>query len=118
MRRNKIPAKAQANSLKPCRRVKVLDSLCPLELTLISQIIPFMYIAGKQKGVQHGLKGQCVLVPVNLKKIQGITSTLPRTCNDETVISLALKRRLSDTIYVNKQNFRPILVNKALEKLS
>ena len=88
-----------------------------LELTLISQIIPFMYIVGKEKGAQHGLKGKCALVPVNLKKIQGITSTLPRTCNNETVISLALKLRLSDTSYVNKQNIRPILVNKALEKL-
>ena len=59
----------------------------PLELTLISQIIPFMYIVGKQKGAQHGLKGKCALVLVNLKKIQGITSTLLRTVNDETVIS-------------------------------
>ena len=42
---------------------------------------------------------------------------MPRTCNNETVISLALKRRLSDISYVNKQNIRPILVNKALEKL-
>ena len=75
------------------------------------------YIVAKQKVAQHGLKGQCVLVPANLKKIQGITSTMPRTCNNETVISLALKRRLSDISYVNKQNIRPILVNKALEKL-
>ena len=38
-----------------------------------------MYIVGKQNGAQHGLQGQCVLVPANLRKIQGITSTLPRT---------------------------------------
>ena len=115
--RRQIPAKAQASSLKPCPRVKKLDDLCPLELTLISQIIPFMYIVAKQKVAQHDLKGQCVLVPANLKKIQGITSTMPRTCNNETVISLVLKRRLSDISYVNKQNIRPILANKALEKL-
>ena len=112
-----MPVKAQANNLKPCSKVKELDHLCPLELTLISQIIPFMYIGGTQKDAQHGLKGQCVLFPMNLKKIKGITSTLWRTCNDETVISLALKRRLSDTSYINKQNVRPILVNKPLEKL-
>ena len=117
MSRKKMPAKAQANNLKPCPKVKELDDLCPLELALISQIISFMYIVGKQKGAQHSLKGQYVLVPANLKKIQRTTSTLPRTCNDETVISLALKRRLSDTNYLNKQNIRPILVNKALEKL-
>ena len=39
------------------------------------------------------------------------------TCDDENLISLALKRRLSDTSFVNKQNIRPALVNKALEKL-
>ena len=49
MSRKKIPAKAQANNLKPCPRVKVLDGLCPLELTLIAQIIPFMYIVRKKK---------------------------------------------------------------------
>ena len=117
MSRKKMPAKVQANNLKPCPKVKELDDLCSLELTLVLQVIPFMYIVGKQKGAQHGLKGQCVLVLANLKKVQGITSTLQRTCNDETVISLALKWRLSDTSYVNKQNIRPILVNKALEKL-
>ena len=38
-----------------------------------------------------GLKGQCVLVPADLKKVQ---TTLPRSCNDEHIITLALKRRL------------------------
>ena len=76
-----------------------------------------MYIVGKQNGAQHGLQGQCVLVPANLRKIQGITSTLPRTWNDEAVISL-FEKRLSDTSYVNKQNISPVLVNKALEKLT
>ena len=27
-----------------------------------------MFIVAKTKGAQHGLKGQCVLVPTNLKK--------------------------------------------------
>ena len=47
MSRKKMPAKAQANNLKRCPRVKELDNMCPLELTLISQIIPFMYIVDK-----------------------------------------------------------------------
>ena len=42
MTRRQMPAKAQANNLKPCPRVRELDDLCPLELTLISQIIPSM----------------------------------------------------------------------------
>ena len=37
-------AKVQANNLNECPRVKELDEVCPLELTLISQIISFKYI--------------------------------------------------------------------------
>ena len=109
-----MPAKAQANNLEPCPKYKELEDLCPIELMLISQIIPFMFIVAKHRGAQHGLKGQCVLVPADLKKMQ---TTLPRTCDDNHLISLTLKRRLSDRSYVNKQNVRPALVNKALDKL-
>ena len=63
--------------------------LCPIELMLISQIIPFKFIVAKTKGAQDGLKGQCVLVPTDLKEIQTI---LPRSCDEEYLISLALKR--------------------------
>ena len=73
-----------------------------------------MYIVAKHKGAQFGLKGQCVLVPADLKKIE---KSLPRPCDDNCVISLALKRRLSDQSYHRKQNIRPAKVNKALEKL-
>ena len=64
------------------------ESLCPIELMLISQIIPFMFIVAKAKGAQNGLKGQCVLVPTDLKNVQTI---LPRSCNEEYFISFALK---------------------------
>ena len=67
---------------------------------LISQIISFVFIVPKTKGAQHGPKGQCVLVPTVLKKVQTI---LPRSCDEEYLISLALKRRLSDKSAVNKQ---------------
>ena len=73
-----------------------------------------MFIIAKTKGAQHGLKGQCVLVPTDLKKIQTIH---PRCCNVEYLISLALKRRLTDKSAVNKQQVRPAAVNTALEKL-
>ena len=53
-------------------------------------------------------------MPADLKKIQ---TSLPRTCNDNCLISLALKRRLSDKGYHRKQNIRPAKVNQALEKL-
>ena len=116
----KMPPRAQANNLE---LDPVLDEfvdqegneLYPIELTLISQIIPFMMISAKHtSGVHYGLKGQCVLVPADMKKIQ---TSLPRACNDDHLISLALKRRLSDSNYVSKQMIRPALVNKALKKL-
>ena len=80
---------AQVNNMEPCAKFSELDGLCPTELILISQIIPFMFIVAKTKGAQHGLKEQCVLVQTDLKKIQAI---LPRTYDDEYLISLALKR--------------------------
>ena len=82
-----------------CPAFSELNRLRPIELMLISQIIPFMLIAAKTKGAQHGLKGRCVLVPTDLEKIQTI---LPRSCDEEYLISLALKRRLTDKSVVNK----------------
>ena len=114
MKKSKMPAQAYVNGLKHCPKIGELDNLCPLELTLICQIIPFMFIVGKVKGAQHGLKGQCVLVPADLNKIQ---TTLPRTCNDDHLITLALKRRLTDKSAFHKQHIRPALENRALSKL-
>ena len=101
--------------MKLCPKYEELEDLSPIELMLISRIIPFMFIVNKCKGAQHGLKGQCVLVPADLKKVQTI---LPRSCSEEYLISLALKRRLTDKSVVNKQQVRPALVNRALEKLT
>ena len=107
---------AQVNNLELCPTFNELDRLCcPVELMLISQIISFMFIVAKTKGTQHGLKGQCVLVPTDLEKIQTI---LPRSCDEEYLISLALERWLADKSVVNKQQIRPALVNTALQKLA
>ena len=114
MKKGKIPPQAQANDMYLCPRIEELDCLSYVECMLISQIIPFMFIVAKQKSSQDGLKGQCVLVPTDLTKIQ---TELPRVCDDNNIISLALKRRLSDKGSVHKQNINPNNVNKALEKL-
>ena len=66
----------------------MLDGLCPIELMLILQIIPFIFIVAKTKGAQDGCKGQCTLVPTDFKKVQTI---LPRTCDDDYLISHSLK---------------------------
>ena len=106
--------KTQANNLQLCSRIEELDSLCPIELMLISQTTPFMFIVVILKGAQHGLKRHCVLVPADLKKIQTV---LPRSCDDECVISPALKHCLSGKSVVNKRHIKLSLFNKALEKL-
>ena len=105
---------AQKNNIELSPKFNEFESLYPVELMLISQIIPSMFIVAKAKGAQHGLKGQCVLAPTDLKKVQTI---LPRSCNEEYLISLALKRRLSDKSAVNKQQIRPAFVNRAFAKL-
>ena len=44
-------------------------------------------------------------------------TSLPRVCNNDHLISLALKRRLRDADYVSKKMIRPALVDRALTKL-
>ena len=112
---NSMPMQAQLNNLELCPTFNELDRFCPVELIIISQIIPFMFIVAKTKGAQHGLKGQCVLVPTDLEKIQTI---LPRSCNEEYLVFLALKRQLADKSVVNKQQILPTLVNTAIQKLA
>ena len=76
IKKNKIHVQAQANNLELSPKIPELDNLCPIEIMLVSQIVPFMFIVAKHKGGQQGLKGQCVMVPANLDKIP---KALPRT---------------------------------------
>ena len=75
MSKNKMPMQVQVNNLELCPTFSKLDRPCPIELILISQIIPLIFIVAKTKGAPHGLKGQCVLVLTDLEKVQTI---LPR----------------------------------------
>lgn len=59
---------AQANGLKVCPKYPEIDALEPLEKTVFKRIIPFMFIVPKHKGVQYGLKRQCILVLEKLQK--------------------------------------------------
>ena len=106
--KNKMPMQAQLNNMEPCPKFSKLHRICTIEFMLISQIIPFLLIVAKMKGAQHRLKVQCFLVPTNLKKIKTI---LPRLCYEEYLISLALKRRLTDKSGVNRQQIHTALVN-------
>ena len=115
--KKKMPMQAQANNLELCPKLEELECLCAIELMLISQVIPFMHIVAKHKGAQQGLKGQCVLVPTDLSKIQRVLK-LPRSCNKDNIVSIALKRRLSDKSSVTTQVVQPAKVNAALKKLT
>ena len=112
---NSMPMQAQLNNLELCPTFNELDRFCPVELIIISQIIPFMFIVAKTKGAQHGRKGHCVLVPTDLKKIQTILS---RSWDEEYLISYALKHQLTDKSVVNNQQIRSALVNTTLQKLT
>ena len=52
--KEKMPPQGQANNLELCPQFNELEDLCPIELLLISQIIPYMFIVVKHKGAQHG----------------------------------------------------------------
>ena len=57
----------------------------------------------------------CFSTITGLKKVQTI---LPRSCDEEYLISFAIKRRLSGKSAVNKQNRSAFtFVNRALAKL-
>ena len=56
-----------------------------------------------------------ILVLTDLEKIKTI---LPRLCDEEYLISLPLKRWLTDKSAINKQQIRTALVNTALQKLA
>ena len=114
MLKNKMPCRHKKNKIELYPKFNEFESLSPIELIINLQIIPFMFIVAKAKGAKHGLKGQCVSVPADLKKVQTI---LPRSCNEEYLISPALKGRLSDKSAFNKQQIRPAFVNRALAKL-
>ena len=114
LKRTMMPPQAQTNGLHLNEVFPEINDLCPLELSLVSQIIPFMFIVPRHRGAQHGLKGLVVLVPSDLTKIQKV---LPRSCDEGHIISLALKRRLSDKSAYHKQMIRPASVNAALTKL-
>ena len=112
--KGKMPPDAISNDLSLCEQHDAVTSLNDIEHVLICQSMPFMSIVARHKGAQSGLKGQVVLVPTDLTKVQKV---LPRTCNDDHLISIALKRRLKDNSSVIAQNISPAKINAALKWL-
>ena len=62
LKKGKMPSQTQNNGMQLNNMYDAINDLSSLELSLVSQIIPFMFIVAKHRGAQHGLKGQVVLV--------------------------------------------------------
>ena len=73
-----------------------------------------MFIFAKRKGAQHVIQEQCFSVRTDLK----VETILPRSRDEEYLISHALKHLFTEKSELNKQQIRPALVNSALEKLA
>ena len=82
----KMSMQAQLKTVELCPKFSEMDRVCPIELILISEIVPYMFIVVKTKEAQHGPKEHCILMPKDLKNIQVI---LPRSCDEEYSIYLA-----------------------------
>lgn len=109
MSNNSVAMKARANNLRFCQKFNEFKILCPVELMLISKIIPFMFIVAWNKGAQHELK-------VHVFLFQLTQEILSRSSRKEYLISLALKYCLSNKSAVCKQVIWPT-VNNTLRKL-
>ena len=114
----KCQCRARLNNLELCPKFGELDRLCLIELLLISQIIPFMFIIAKTKFAQHGLKWQCGLFENMFTDLKTNSDHFTKVRKWRYLISLALKHRLTEKSVVIKQQIRPVLVNAALEKLT
>ncbi|XP_069106088.1 uncharacterized protein [Argopecten irradians] len=88
----KVPSEAGINNLKLKTIPEELKCLNAVERHLISVIIPFMKMIPLPKGGQFGVHGPVVCVPTNVN--QSIT-VLPRTENENQLIRVKLKRKLS-----------------------
>ena len=73
-----------------------------------------MTITARHRGAQSGLKGQVVLVPTDLKRIQ---QALPRSTYEGHLVTVSIKRILTDLSAYIKQNIRPEKINAAFKWL-
>ena len=65
-----------------CPDVKELENPCLVKVMLVLGIVQLMFVVDKGKGAQHSLNRHCILVPLDVKKIQ---PTLPRNSNIEHI---------------------------------
>ncbi|XP_063446963.1 uncharacterized protein LOC134726488 [Mytilus trossulus] len=91
IQRGKVPAESFFNNLSLDDVPNELSRLNQLEQHLISLNIPFMKIVALPKGGQKAVHGPCVCVPSDMFKV---TTTLPRSEDDNCLVKVKLKRKL------------------------
>ena len=114
LKKDQVPVLCGVNGLLLETVPDQLKDLSSLELQLISKVLPFMKIVPLYTGAQKGIRGHVVLVPSDISRV---TNSLPRLTSESQIITLALKRRLSDKHSFHKQFIRPQNVNNALTYL-
>ncbi|XP_022312092.2 uncharacterized protein LOC111117320 [Crassostrea virginica] len=108
-----VPAEAAYNKMCLETIPPELNTLNTLEQHLIALHIPFMKVMMLPKGGQQNVHGPVVCVPSNLKK----TTSLPLNANENLLLRVKLKRRLSYKGYYEYQFVNPNHIKAALNYL-
>jgi hypothetical protein len=108
-----IPADSAANKMSLEDIPEELNILNSLEQHLIALHIPFMKVMALPQGKQKNIHGPVVCVPSDLKK----TTSLPLTSDENMLLRVKLKRKLSYKGYYEFQFVNPVHVMTALKYL-
>ncbi|XP_065942067.1 uncharacterized protein [Magallana gigas] len=109
----KIPQEAAINKMSLEEIPPELSDLNSLEQHLIALHIPFMKIMALPQGGQRNVHGPVVCVPSNIKK----TTSLPLNVNENLLLRVKLKRKLSYKGYFEYQFVSSRHIKAALEFL-
>ncbi|XP_072565310.1 uncharacterized protein [Paramormyrops kingsleyae] len=111
----KLPAESVANNLALDPVPVELQHLNSLEQHLISMHIPFMRIVSLPKGGQNGVHGPVTCVP---SSVPNVAEVLPRVDNDDLMIRVKLKRKLTYKGHYKYEFVHPEKIKKALVYLT
>ncbi|XP_052700234.1 uncharacterized protein LOC128177537 [Crassostrea angulata] len=109
----KIPQEAAINKMSLEEIPPELSDLNSLEQHLIALHIPFMKVMSLPQGGQRNVHGPVVCVPSNIKK----TTSLPLNNDENLLLRVKLKRKLSYKGYFEYQFVSPRHIKAALEFL-
>ena len=113
LQRGDIPPESAMNSLALEEIPEELNILNSLEQHLIALHIPFMKVVSLPKGGQKAVHGPVVCVPSNINK----TTCLPRGKEQDLILRVKLKRKLSYKGYYEYQFVNTSNVQTALAYL-